>query len=66
MKILTLYVDQYGRHVYARTVKELRDKCCGGRASIMYCDTEEGKTVRKGYVVGQRWFTAYVPKEYKL
>ena len=66
MKTATLYIDQYGSPIWARTVKELREKCGGGHVSIMYADTKEGKSVQRGYVVGQRWFSAYVPKEYKL
>ena len=57
---LVLYVDQYGQNVYARTVDELREKA-SGRVSKMYRDGKNGKAVHVGYVVGQRWFMAYVP-----
>jgi hypothetical protein len=54
---VTLYMDQYGNHFYARTLKELRAQI-SGRVSIMYVDTPYG-TMRTGYVVGQLWLTAY-------
>jgi hypothetical protein len=69
-----LFLDQYGEHEWAHTVKELREKCGGGHISKMYnerpCLNADGTTssVRKetfhvGYVVGQRWFTQFAPVE---
>jgi hypothetical protein len=49
--------------VWARTVKELQQKSGGGKVSKMYVDKKDGRTVHKGYVVGQRWFSAYSPIE---
>lgn len=60
---LTLFIDQYGQPIWARTVKELRAKVGGGRVSKQYCDKKDGRTVHNGYVVGDRWFTAYRPIE---
>jgi hypothetical protein len=60
---LVLYLDQYGKPVWARTVKELQQKSGGGKVSKMYVDKKDGRTVHKGYVVGQRWFSAYSPIE---
>lgn len=55
-----LYVDQYGGRIYADTVKSLKEQA-GGRVSKMYVDGKDGKTYHVGYVVGNRWFTAYEP-----
>lgn len=60
---LMLWIDQYGEPIWARTVKELREKAGGGRVSEMYCDTKDGRTVCRGYVVGRRWFSGYHPME---
>lgn len=54
----TLLIDQYNQHVYARTLKELREQV-RGRVSRMYVDDADGRPLHIGYVVGQRWFTAY-------
>jgi hypothetical protein len=58
-----LFIDQYGDPVWARTVKELREKCGGGRVAKMYVDKKDGRTVHCGYIVGRRWFTRYAPVE---
>lgn len=58
-----LYIDQYGRPVWARTVKELREKCGGGRVVKIYRDKQDGRSVHVGYGVGSRWFYAYRPVE---
>ena len=60
--VWTLYLDQYGHAIGARTVKELRQKAGGGRVSKMYRDTKQG-TKQVGYVVGRHWFDAYRPLE---
>lgn len=54
----TLLVDQYGQHVWARTLKDLREQV-PGRCSRMFYDAPDGRVMHIGYVVGQRWFTAY-------
>lgn len=51
----TLFVDQYGRKIVARS---LREKANGGKVSKMYRDKKDGRTVWTGYVVGASWFTA--------
>ena len=62
-----LFIDQYGEHIWARTVKELRERAGGGKVSKMYVDKRAGehagKTVHCGYVVGRRWFNKYRPVE---
>ena len=65
---LMLWIDQYGRHIYARSIKELREKAGGGRVSKMYCDgnpagKHAGKTFETGRVVGRYWFNGFVPFE---
>lgn len=59
----TLFIDQYGSKLWARTVRELRERAGGGRVSKMYVDKLDMTAVHCGYVVGQRWFTAYHPVE---
>lgn len=60
---LTLYVDQYGAKVYARTREELRTKCGGGRVFKIYVDKTDGRVCHVGYGVGRRWFNAFQPVE---
>jgi len=60
-----LYRDQYGETVVASTVKELRAKVGGGRVSRMYVDSIHGGPKHVGYVVGARWFSAFIPYEGK-
>ena len=60
---LTLFIDQYGDHVWARTVRELREKVGSGRVFKVYCDKKDGSTVHCGYAIGRRWFSAYHPVE---
>jgi putative component of toxin-antitoxin plasmid stabilization module len=57
-----LFLDQFGDIVIARTVRELREKCGGGKTTRMYID-RNGLAVKAGYVVGNRWFTEYAPVE---
>jgi hypothetical protein len=64
-KDATLYVDQYGSIIVARTVAELREKAGGGRVSRMFADRGDD-TYHVGYVVGGlrgRWFRAFTPRE---
>lgn len=59
-----LWIDQHGRNLWAHTVKELRDKCGGGKVSKMYRDDPLTKrAVHCGYVVGSRWFSKFQPVE---
>lgn len=60
---LVLYIDQYGEHIWARTVADLREQAGGGTVSKMYCDLKDGRTVHQGYVVGKLWFRAFIPYE---
>jgi len=62
----TLFVDQYGSKVYAKTVKELVTVAGGGKVSKMYQDGMGGLSYHVGYVVGKRWFTAFVPFSAKV
>lgn len=61
--VLMLYIDQYGDPIWARTVPDLRKQAGGGTVSKMYCDLKDGRTVHRGYIVGKRWFSAYIPYE---
>jgi hypothetical protein len=62
-----LWIDQYGQHVWARTLKELRLKCGGGRIGKVYRDDPLTKrTTHCGYFVGSRWFSRYAPVERAL
>lgn len=54
----TLLVDQFGERIWACTLKELREQVRGA-VSKMYVDTKDGRTLHIGYVVGNRWFTAF-------
>lgn len=56
---LTLFIDQHGQIVYARTTRELREKIAG-RINKMYI-TINDITYHVGYVVGNRWLSAYMP-----
>jgi hypothetical protein len=58
-----LFLDQFGEPIWARTVKELREKVGGGRVSTMYRDKKDGSVVRCGYVIGRRWFSRFAPVE---
>jgi len=60
---MTLFIDQYGSKIWARTVRDLREKAGGGRVFKIYVDKTVGGTFHCGYGVGKRWFTAYHPVE---
>lgn len=60
-----LCVDQWGGIIYARTVKELREKVGGGRTGKVYCDRKDGCTYQVGYYVGRHWFSVYAVLEIK-
>lgn len=55
----TLFIDQDGKMVYAKTTRELREKI-RGRISKMYI-TINDITYHIGYIVGDRWLSAYMP-----
>lgn len=58
-----LYVDQYGEHIRAATLKELLEKAHGIRATKIYADKPDGRVVHCGYIVKGRWLSAYIPLE---
>ncbi len=58
-----LFIDQFGQPIWARTVKELREKVGAGRVFKVYCDKKEGPPMHVGYGVGSRWFNEYAPVE---
>lgn len=60
-----LFIDQYGNHFSADTVKELRAQIGNGnsRVSIQYQDKKDGPPVRTGYVIGAHWLTQYARVE---
>ena len=62
-KPMHLWLDQYAQPIWARTIKELREKAGGGRVFKIYADKRNGRTVQTGYGVGRRWFTRYQPVE---
>ena len=64
-KPMHLWIDQWGRREWARTVKELREKVDGGgcRVTKMYRDKKDGRVVHTGYVIGRHWFTRFAPIE---
>jgi hypothetical protein len=66
MKPHHLFLDQFGEPIWARTVKELREKVGGGRVSTMYRDKKDGSVVRCGYVIGRRWFSRFAPVEIRV
>ena len=45
MKPNHLFLDQFGEPIWARTVKELREKVGGGRVTTMYRDKKDGSVV---------------------
>ena len=62
---LFLYLDQFGNHFYARTVKALRVQIEGGgsRVSKMYVDGKDGLPLHVGYVIGRYWLSIFEPVE---
>jgi hypothetical protein len=57
-----LFVDQFGDHFYANSIRELRTQV-PGRCTKMYVDRKDGTTVHIGYVIGQHWLTMFEPVE---
>lgn len=62
---LLLYMDQFGNHFYARSVKELRQQIGrgGSRISRLYQDRKDGSVVHTGYVIGGHWLMMFEPVE---
>ena len=60
---MVMWRDQYGDTIWARSVKELKEKAGPGRVFKIYCDKKEGPPVQTGYGVGKRWFTGFIPFE---
>jgi len=59
---MMMYLDQCGNPFWAKTLKELRMKVPGA-VSKMYADGKNGATKHIGYVIGDRWLTAFIPFE---
>ena len=63
---LMLYLDQYGNHFYARTVRELREKVgsSGSRIPKMYVENGADDEPRHvGYVIAGHWLKMFAPIE---
>lgn len=62
-KAKRLFIDQYGNHFYAHTVKELRRQIGMGGSAVtrMHVDRKDGSTITVGYVIGTHWLTMYAP-----
>jgi len=60
----TMFIDQYGSRWYSCTLKDLQSQV-RGRVGKMYVDKKDGSTMHIGYVIGQRWLTAWRPVEIK-
>ena len=63
---MTLFIDQHGHHIFARTLKELCSKSPwqSPKVSKMYRDIKPehgGGVAWVGYVVGRSWFEAFRP-----
>lgn len=56
-----MFLDQNGSSVWVGSVAELRSEAGGGPVVKMYVDDKTGKSWHCGYIVGRRWFTAYLP-----
>lgn len=60
---VTLFRDQWGNVIFAASLAELKRKACyRGGAAKQYIDTKAG-TVWNGYVLGRRWFSAFIPAQ---
>ena len=63
---LMLYLDQYGNHFYARTVRELQEKVgsSGSRIAKMYVEHgADGEPRHGGYVIAGHWLKMFAPIE---
>ena len=56
-KQASVYIDQHGQKVYAKSLKELRAQVPGA-VQKMFRDVK-GVTHHCGYVIGNRWLDAY-------
>lgn len=62
---LMLWIDQHGRKFWSHTIAELAEQADSpkGRRAVQYQDKKDGRTVRNGIIIGQQWFTGYIPYE---
>lgn len=63
---LMLYLDQYGNHFYARTVRGLREKVGSSGSRIAKMDVEngaDGEPRHVGYVIAGHWLKMFAPIE---
>ena len=60
-----IFIDNYGRVHYARSVKDLAEQLgrSGGSARRIYRDKKDGTTVHVGYVIGPYWCDEVAPVE---
>ena len=56
-----LFIDQAGNQFFAKTLHELKRQCYNKQARKQYVDSKVGRPVHCGYVIGDRWLTAYDP-----
>ena len=66
---LMLYLDQYGNHFYARTVRELQEKVgsSGSRIAKMYVENgADGEPRHVGYVIAGHRLKMFAPIELPL
>lgn len=62
-----LGVDQYGQTymIEKSPRKELLEQLGATYADKMYCDTTDGKTKHKGYIISRLWIDVYAVHEWK-
>ena len=63
---LMLYLDQYGNHFFARTVRELKEKVgrSGSRIAKMYVENgADGEPRHVGYVIAGHRLKMFAPIE---
>lgn len=62
---LIMYRSQYGRTIWARTVKELKEQAGSGKLFRIYRDYTKGEHAGKcchvGYGIGGEWFDGFIP-----
>lgn len=66
MKLTKLYIDQYGNKYIASTIKELKEKVGGTKATPMYQDKLDGRTVKTGVIINGQWLQAFIPYEQEV
>lgn len=62
-----LGIDQYGQtyKIEKSPRKELLEQLGASHADKMYCDTTDGKTKHKGYIISDLWISVYSVNEWK-